>query len=1145
MKNSRIIRLLLVSMMFMCIQPAYPVSAAFNCLSLSGTVGLSSEVVNQGDSINLNYNLRSEGSITSVQARKPADIILALDYSGSMAYPIDSDPRTNDSRLQAMQKASDTFLDELENVNQLDRVGLTSFSSTAPKYDNIPLTSTFTTIRNKINTWRADGGTNIEQALEVSQGMLTTSQPTTPKFIILLTDGYTTHYTYTDSKHRIITKNNDAEARRLALVNADQIGATDITIHTIALAQQGASNGNVDRALLRDIAKKTGGNMYDADNIEGLKQVFRTIVNDINEDDSFSKTKITQVLPEGVELADPTSNSSYIFNPTTRELTFNVEDIPYQGSKPITIPVKVNSHVGQVQFNPATINYKNLCGESSTLQVPFNSKLDVQKVVWDAYLNTYVSTKQGEIRRYQSTGSQATMGPLDWTFNTSGNVIENMILNEDGTKVDLYTVLNNINNPMYSLDLKPTAPTIVMPNPAFDKWLTGDVKVKASGSTITALSDYPGKFSNLSSAYTSNMIAGYEYRLNGTGWKSMDEPLLTTIENGTLEVAAITHAISKTNDANLIHGHPAEKVVSIDNTPPELPQLSIVNYDEVGHQYSLSVTHLIDKESGLQMSDSRAYSIQCVSCDLNTVVSYKPNNQFNISEHDYLAGQFSIHVVDKVGISNTLPLGIDVSILDNPTDNPWIRLTSILPTIKHLSVRLDAADPYVQVTDGSKFFMENVQNRFTSSNERVGLQILDILADYQLEDGSKFTYTHSIMFDVVPKLVTTKITDNPTDDPSITLSKLINTVNKISIQIDELGNFIEINSGQSYQLQDIHTSFTDRAQRLGRHQLITQVEHTLRDGTTAIHEEQSYFDVIPELYSVHISEIPNNNPEITVTQLTSFIDHLKVRLDGRDSFIEVTSGSPNLMEDIHTYYASEQRRVGWHKLEVIVQYDLGSGPVIETEEINFEVVPNLVDIVVSANPTDNPNLTFTALSTAVQDIEVKIDDLGSYEQVVSGSVNKMDTIQAIFADRTKRVGWHKLDVKVTYSLSDGTSAEHTLTTYFKVNPGIDAELQTRSATYPATKPVLIHISYDLPVVARWGKLAVTVKERYYAITNSSTRPADASSEWKVLRSDQFTVTETEKKDVYIHLRIVDTDGIIHQDPPVPLLISFNYKYDLY
>jgi hypothetical protein len=596
---------------------------------------------------------------------------------------------------------------------------------------------------------------------------------------------------------------------------------------------------------------------------------------------------------------------------------------------------------------------------------------------------------------------------------------------------------------------------------------------------------------------------------------------------------------------DLTYGHSNQTMISIDNQPPGIPQLSIVEYDEAANRYTIQVSNIVDQESGLRKVDGRNYQITCISCGEDTIVTYQPNQQFEMHEKDYLAGQFQVVVEDQVGNSNGLPMGITVNIQDNPTDDPWLRLEPTLASITNLSVRLNSSDSYVEITEGSTFRMSDIHSRYLTTNQRVGLQTLEILTQYELEDGRHLTYTHTVKYNVIPRWIEAVITENPTDNPTITLNKKAVTVKKIEVKMDDLGSFVEVDSGQAFELADIHHTFNDRAKRLGRHKLTAQITHTLRDGTDGISEEVIYFDVIPDIFSVSISEIPNDNPEIVVTQLASFVDTLKVRLDERNDFVNVTSGDSNYMADINSYFDRVERREGWHKLEVVAEYDLGSGVATQIEIIDFEVVPNLVDVVITPNPTDDPNLIFNALTTAVEAIHVQIDELGSYKLVSSGDAYDMQDIHSIFAERSLRVGWHKLDVQVTYLRSDLSRGEHTFTMYYKVNPGIDAQLRTSSATNPATKPVFIKLEYDRPVLDKWGRLGVKVKERYYAITSTSARPDDASYEWKILRSDSFSVTETEKKDVYVHLKIVDSDGIIKQDPPRPLYIQFNYKFNLY
>jgi Ca-activated chloride channel family protein len=122
--------------------------------------------------------------ITAIQqnwtlVKKPADIMLLIDVSGSMS---------TEGKIDQAIQAAQAFLDGMESTN---RVGLTVFSDNVQ--ERIPLgnfESVEETLRSNINALRAEGGTELFAAVrDVVTTMNDTAESDRIRAVVLLSDG--------------------------------------------------------------------------------------------------------------------------------------------------------------------------------------------------------------------------------------------------------------------------------------------------------------------------------------------------------------------------------------------------------------------------------------------------------------------------------------------------------------------------------------------------------------------------------------------------------------------------------------------------------------------------------------------------------------------------------------------------------------------------------------------------------------------------------------------------------------------------------------------------------------------------------------------------------------------------------------------
>ncbi|MDR1180697.1 MAG: VWA domain-containing protein [Bacteroidales bacterium] len=215
---------------------------------------------------------RPQSSISHKQVDvEGIDIVMALDVSGSMMA---MDFRPN--RLDACKNVMQTFIENRSN----DRIGLVVYSGEA--YTKCPLTSDYQTLLRSLETVKfgiIDDGTAIGDGLGTAINRLRESQAKS-KVIVLLSDGVN------NAGH--IDPYSAAEIAREFGIRVYTIGCG-----TIGNAPISTPYGimyikvEIDEPLLKNIAQKTGGKYFRAQNKTKLQEVYDEI-------DKMEKTRITE-----------------------------------------------------------------------------------------------------------------------------------------------------------------------------------------------------------------------------------------------------------------------------------------------------------------------------------------------------------------------------------------------------------------------------------------------------------------------------------------------------------------------------------------------------------------------------------------------------------------------------------------------------------------------------------------------------------------------------------------------------------------------------------------------------------------------------------------------------------------------------------
>jgi hypothetical protein len=165
--------------------------------------------------------------------RKPIDLVLVLDSSGSMS---DNDPR------RVRVGASEALIDALADA---DRVAVVDFDTRALILRF--LTEDKAAAKQALSRIDASGGTNLTVGMGTALGLLSSPDPARTGAVVLLTDG--------------------AGAYDKALTQqAIDLG---VTVYTVGLGR------GTDEALLDGIASATGGKFFLADSAGDLTGIFR------------------------------------------------------------------------------------------------------------------------------------------------------------------------------------------------------------------------------------------------------------------------------------------------------------------------------------------------------------------------------------------------------------------------------------------------------------------------------------------------------------------------------------------------------------------------------------------------------------------------------------------------------------------------------------------------------------------------------------------------------------------------------------------------------------------------------------------------------------------------------------------------------
>lgn len=618
------------------------------CLTVTGTAAATPTTVDVDEPIALTYTLTPGGSYTQVVTRSAVNLVMVLDESGSMSVKDDG----YTSRMNVLKASAKSLIDQLKTVNLHDKVGLVKFDTTASKLQDLidaTTTSGASTLKTKIDSLNPDGGTNIEHGLRLANTMLSgLSNP----YVILVTDGYATHYTNSDGRGT----ESLSKAKSLALTAADQLAAAKVPVYTVALGKAGSDD--VDHTLLTNIASKTGGKKYDASNTTELTQVFTTIQQEIAKQSTIKTIAIRQPLPAGFTLADDAYPDAYI-EEGTNTLVIPVSDIAYPytiANKVVKVNIKKTGEGGSFKLGNAELSYKNACDSIASTPIALNANVTVYNkvTVADKYGNIYEGNRFGDVTRFRAGDGEPQWkvpGPY------SGYRVTGIALTDaDHTQLRVDWKNSSNSGKSGNWDLTPTTPSsskYVIKDAkgssitsAWD-WSKGPATIQLSGSTFTKLPDY-GSVNLLNDDFGSR-YAYYQFRIASVpkykDWTTIDaNTKIDASGSFQVDVRAGTQAISgQLETKDVFYSGILSKTIKLDSTPPDVTVTKQFTPTYKSFKFTANVS---DGQSGVD----EAWLLKSGS----KVQNLETNPVFYAAKDDVVSGKYTIEVTDKVGNKTTM-----------------------------------------------------------------------------------------------------------------------------------------------------------------------------------------------------------------------------------------------------------------------------------------------------------------------------------------------------------------------------------------------------------------------------------------------------------------------------------------------------------
>lgn len=283
---------------------------------------------------------------TSTTPPGSAATVLVIDTSSSMA---------DDNKLVDAKKAAISFLEKYkgDTANTHRYVSVVSFNDTASvtiNWKDVSVPANYTAVVNAINGLRANGGTNLDQALFQAKAQFSAVTvkdiPASAKNVIALTDGCPTYYGDGIDKHGSYgcpETNKETEKTATALKTVAGVytvcfGAANEKCWTkdsahrwidyffwIDVKEKHPTDGPKVGDFLKDSIATSASHAYNADNTTELMDAFKAITNTIVS--GLNSGVVTDPMGDNVSLVG-TAPSGFATNDNGRTYTWELSGAP-------------------------------------------------------------------------------------------------------------------------------------------------------------------------------------------------------------------------------------------------------------------------------------------------------------------------------------------------------------------------------------------------------------------------------------------------------------------------------------------------------------------------------------------------------------------------------------------------------------------------------------------------------------------------------------------------------------------------------------------------------------------------------------------------------------------------------------------------
>lgn len=235
------------------------------------------------------------------------------------------------TRMDYLQEAAKSFVDNLNDLSSENQVGLITFNSKANQEVSLgALSENYSSIMNSFDTIQTATGTNQYAALTIANNMLQNDSSTNEKYVILLTDGAPNWKEENNSGKEETVGAQESWNKITDAANTTKQSATLMTLGVgIGYVDEGAKQDGSPLAstMLAEIAsvdKNEKAYYYNTDNASSLEGLFDNMFTTIVSGLPVDNVTITDVIDPRFELVGTTTGTH-----SNGTITWNDVTLPY------------------------------------------------------------------------------------------------------------------------------------------------------------------------------------------------------------------------------------------------------------------------------------------------------------------------------------------------------------------------------------------------------------------------------------------------------------------------------------------------------------------------------------------------------------------------------------------------------------------------------------------------------------------------------------------------------------------------------------------------------------------------------------------------------------------------------------------------